>query len=174
MKRLAVALLLLLMIDGCNRYKPAPKPVELRHYPLDSMEGVRATTGVQLDTNISSDGRGALRIDAKQPMSVPLFEVNGLDVDNATLLYQASLQSEKLNGQAYLEMWLRFASKGEFFSRGLDQTVTGSMSWKTTTIPFFLKTGEKPDLVRLNVVVNGKGRVWVDDIRLLRGPLPSR
>ncbi len=174
MKRLVLALLLLPALGGCNRYTPAPEPVELRHYPLDSMEGVRAVTGVQLDTDISSDGRGALRIDAKEPMDVPLFEVTGLDVDNATLLYQASLQSEKLDGQAYLEMWVRFPGKGEFFSRGLDQTVTGSMSWRTTTIPFFLKAGERPDLVRLNVVVKGKGRVWVDDIRLLRAPLPSR
>ncbi len=174
MKRFALALLLLVSLGGCKRSTTAPEPVELRHYPLDSMEGVRAVTGVQLDTDISSDGRGALRIDAKEPMTVPLFEVTGLDIDNATLLYQASLQSEKLDGQAYLEMWLRFPGKGEFFSRGLDQTVTGSMSWKMTTIPFFLKAGEKPDLVRLNVVVNGKGKVWVDDIRLLRAPLPVR
>lgn len=174
MKRFCLALLVLLAVVGCNRYKSPPQPVELRHYPLDSMEGVRATTGVQLDTDISSDGRGALRIDAKEPMTVPLFEVTGLDIDNATLLYQAILQSEKLEGQAYLEMWVRFPGKGEFFSRGLDQTVTGSMSWKTTTVPFFLKAGEKPDLIRLNLVVSGKGRVWVDDIRLLRAPLPRR
>ncbi|HVO81780.1 MAG TPA: hypothetical protein VMT28_13675 [Terriglobales bacterium] len=174
MKPLALTLLLLLAVAGCNRYKSPPAPVELRHYPLDNMEGVRAVTGVQLDTDISSDGRGALRIDAKEPMTVPLFEVTGLDVDNATLLYQAILQSEGLDGKAYLEMWVRFPGKGEFFSRGLDQAVTGSMSWKTTTIPFFLKAGEKPDLVRLNVVVQGKGRVWVDDILLLRSPLPSR
>ncbi|MBZ5646816.1 MAG: hypothetical protein LAN37_06280 [Acidobacteriia bacterium] len=174
MKNLCLALALLLALAGCDRGKPAPQPVELKHFPLDSMEGVRATTGVLLDPAVSSDGKGSLRIDAKEAMTVPLFEVTGGDLDNSTLLYQASVQSEKLDGKAYLEMWVRFPGKGEFFSRGLDQTVTGSMSWKTMTIPFFLKSGERPDLIRLNLVVNGKGRVWIDDIRLLRAPLPGR
>jgi hypothetical protein len=71
-------------------------------------------------------------------------------------------------------MWLRFPGKGEFFSRGLDRPLTGSMSWMTTTIPFFLKAGEKPDLIRVNLVVEGTGRVWIDDIRLLRAPLRGR
>ncbi len=44
----------------------------------------------------------------------------------------------------------------------------------TSTIPFFLQAGQKPDLIRLNLVVAGKGRVWIDDVRLLRQPLPTR
>jgi hypothetical protein len=38
--------------------------------------------------------------------------------------------------------------------------------------PFFLEAGQKPDLIRLNLVVNGTGTVWIDDIRLLRQPHP--
>jgi hypothetical protein len=37
--------------------------------------------------------------------------------------------------------------------------------------PFFLKRGEKPDNVKLNVVINGTGTVWIDDVKLLKGPL---
>jgi len=84
------------------------------------------------------------------------------------------LQSQNLDGKAYLEMWLRFPGKGEFFSRGLDRPITGTMSWMTSTIPFFLQAGQKPDLIRLNLVVAGKGRVWIDDVRLLRQPLSTR
>lgn len=177
MRTLGLALLLLLALAACTRYQPsqpAQPPVELQRFALDSMEGVRATTGVQFDPAISSDGKGSLRVDAQQPMTVPLFEITGLDIDNATLLYQASLRSEKLDGTAYLEMWLRFPGKGEFFSRGLDRPVTGTMSFMTVTTPFFLQPGEKPDLIRLNLVVNGKGRVWIDDVRLSRAPLAGR
>ncbi len=39
--------------------------------------------------------------------------------------------------------------------------------------PFLLQQGQKPDLIRLNLVVKGKGRVWIDDVRLLRRPLPG-
>jgi len=138
------------------------------------MEGVRATTGVSFDPQISTDGKGSLRIDTSQPLTLPLFEVNDLSIENAALIYQASLQSQNLDGKAYLEMWLRFPGKGEFFSRGLDRPITGTMSWMTSTIPFFLQAGQKPDLIRLNLVVAGKGRVWIDDVRLLRQPLSTR
>jgi hypothetical protein len=37
--------------------------------------------------------------------------------------------------------------------------------------PFFLKKGENPDNVKINLVVNGKGSVWIDDIRLVKAPL---
>jgi hypothetical protein len=71
-------------------------------------------------------------------------------------------------------MWVRFPGKGEFFSRGLNRPMTGTMSWLTISTPFFLQEGQKPDLIRLNLVVSGSGRVWIDDVRLLRRPLPGR
>jgi hypothetical protein len=46
------------------------------------------------------------------------------------------------------------------------------MSWMTVATPFFLQAGQKPDLIRLNLAVNGTGKVWIDDIRLMRQPLP--
>ena len=89
-------------------------------------------------------------------MTVPLFEVSDITIENSTLIYQASLKSENLDGKAYLEMWVRLPGKGEFFSRGLDRPLTGTMSWMTVATPFFLQTGQKPDLIRLNLVVQGK------------------
>jgi len=74
--------------------------------PLDSLEGVRATTGSSFDPKISADGKGSLRVDAKEPITVPLFEISDVGVENATLIYQASLQSENLDGKAFLEMWV--------------------------------------------------------------------
>jgi hypothetical protein len=107
-------------------------------------------------------------------MIVPLFEVTDVSIENAMLIYQATLQSEKLDGQAYLEMWVRLPGKGEFFSRGLDRPITGTTSWMTVATPFFLQAGQKPNLIRLNLAVQGKGRVWIDDIHLMRAPLQGR
>ncbi len=59
------------------------------------------------------------------------------------------------------------------FPRGLDRPITGIMSWVPVATSFFLQVGQKPDLIRLNLVVQGKGRVWVDDVQLMRGSLPS-
>ena len=170
-----LALVVVLTMSACASSGQAPaSPVEVKHFPLDSLEGVRATTGVSIDPKISTDGKGSLLVDANQPMTVPLFEVTDVSIENVTLLYQASLQTQSLDGKAFLEMWVRIPGKGEFFSRGLDRPVTGTMSWMTSVTPFFLKAGQKPDLIRLNLVVQGKGRVWIDDVRLMRQPLPGR
>jgi hypothetical protein len=76
--------------------------------------------------------------------------------------------------RSFVKMGVRIPGKGEFFSRGLDRPITGTMSWMTVATPFFLQAGQKPDLIRLNLVVQGKGRVWIDDVHLMREPLPSR
>jgi hypothetical protein len=68
-------------------------------------------------------------------------------------------------------MWCYFPGKGEFFSRGLQTALTGSSDWTTQETFFFLKKGENPDNVKLNLVINGKGTAWIDDIHLLKGPL---
>ena len=171
MKNFLLALVIGLSTSACSS-GPAPNTaaVELKHFPLDGLEGVRATTGASFDPKISVDGKGSLRVEAKEPVTVPLFEVTDVGVENATLIYQASLQSESLDGKAFLELWVRIPGKGEFFSRGLDRPVTGTMSW----MPFFLHARQKPDLIRLNLVVQGKGRVWIDDVRLMQQPLAGR
>jgi hypothetical protein len=165
----ALAAILSLFVIGCSQ-KP-PSAVELKNFPLDSMKGVITQSGVQYDDKVASDGNGSLRITATGPVTVRLFEVSGLNVDNARLLYQAKLKTEGLSGQAFLEMWCHFPGKGEFFSRGLQNPLTGSVNWTTEETPFLLKKGERPDYVKLNIVINGSGTVWVDDVRLMKAPL---
>jgi hypothetical protein len=174
--RLLIALALISTACGgqSQQNTPASAPVTLKHFPLDSMDEVRAAAGVSLDTAVSSDQKGSLRVDAAGPTVVPLFEITDVSIEQAVLIYQAAVQSEGLDGQAFLEMWVRIPGKGEFFSRGLDRPLSGTMSWMTVATPFFLEAGQKPDLIRLNLSVNGKGKVWIDDISLLRQPLPGR
>lgn len=160
---------LLLMIFACS--KSSNQVTELKRFPIDSMEGIITRSGVQIDRDVSSDGNGSLRVRATGPTVIRLFEVGDLDVENARLIYRARLRTENVDGQVYLEMWCHFPGKGEFFSRSLQTPLTGTTDWTTEETPFFLKQGENPDNVKLNLVINGTGTAWVDDIRLLRGPL---
>ena len=171
MRNLFISVYVVLFIFICACSKPSGQTVELKRFPLDTMEGVITQTGVELDNKITSEGKGALRIIADGPTTVRLLEVSGLDVENARLIYQAKLRTEGVEGQVYLEMWCHFPGKGEFFSRGLQTPLTGTMNWTTEETPFFLKKGDKPDYIKLNLVVNGKGTAWIDDIRLLKAPL---
>lgn len=139
---------------------------EIKHFRLDSTEGLITQSNVQIDRQISSDGNGSLRIEATEPTTIRLFETGDIDLENAILVYQAHLRTAGVLGFVYLEMWCSLGDKGELSSRGLANPLTGSTSWTTQEMTFPLKKGENPDNVKLNIVIEGKGTVWVDDIRL--------
>ena len=143
----------------------------IKQFPLDSLEGVLTQSGVQLDKEVSSDGKGAIKIVVSEPTVVRLFELGDIDLENARLIYQAKVRTEGVEGQVYLEMWCSFPGKGEFFSRGLETPLSGTTEWSTQQTPFFLKSGENPDNVKLNIVFTGKGTAWIDDIQIQQGPL---
>jgi hypothetical protein len=151
--------------------KPSQQAVEIKHYPIDALDGIITQSGVQIDKDISKDGKGSLKIGAAEPTVIRLFETGDIDIENARLIYQAKVRTEGVQGQVFLEMWCHFPGKGEFFSRGLQSPVSGTTEWTSVETPFFLQKGENPDNVKLNLVINGTGTVWMDDIRLIKGPL---
>ena len=151
--------------------KSSQQAVEIKHYPIDALDGIITQSGVQIDKDISKDGKGSLKIGAAEPTVIRLFETGDIDIQDARLIYQAKVRTEGVQGQVFLEMWCHFPGKGEFFSRGLQSPVSGTTEWTSVETPFFLQKGENPDNVKLNLVINGTGTVWIDDIHLIKGPL---
>ena len=167
---LAIGAMMLLLMAGCGQ-KASEQITELQHFPVDNMEGIIAQSGVTIDKQNSTDGNASLRITATEHTVVRLFEVGDVDVEDARLIYRARVRTEEVEGKVFLEMWCHFTGKGGFFSRGLQNPLTGTTGWTTEEIFFVLKKGENPDTVKLNLVIDGKGTAWIDDIHLLRGPL---
>lgn len=126
-------------------------------------------TTIQTDTKIKVEGAGSIKISTLHPTTICLGEVDGLDIGLAKLLYSARVKSD-LDGSAYLEMWAHVGG-GQYFSRGLDNQVKGKADWTLLQTPFVFQKGQKPDKVVLNLVVNGTGTVWVDDVVLSQQPL---
>jgi hypothetical protein len=159
---------LIVLILACSNGK---RTDELLSYPLNDLTGVIDQSHVTFDKDVSSDGKGSLRIVTTVPAAIALFEVHNINIDNARLLYQARVKVQNVIGQVYLEMWCHFPEKGEFFSRGQATLMSGTADWTSQEAPFFLQQGEKPDYVKLNLVINGHGTAWIDDIKLIKAPL---
>ncbi len=155
---------------GCSRKNNTV--VELKHYPVDGLAGVISKTAVVFDTGVSSDGNGSIRISANKPATILLYETGDVEAENARLTYRAKVRTEGVAGKVYLEMLCQFPGGGEYFSKGLGSPLTGTQDWSTVETHFILKPGENPDNVKLNLIVDGTGTVWIDDIHLIRGPLP--
>lgn len=163
---------LVVLLGGCgDRAEKRAQVVELKRLPLDTATGILTSTGVTFDPAQSVDGKGSLRINTSAPTTVRLYELGDVHVENARLIYQASLRTDNAQGRVYLEMWCHFTGRGEFFSRGLASAPSGTTNWTTQETAFFLQPGENPDNVKLNLVMEGPGTAWIDDIKLLRGTL---
>lgn len=173
LRGVAVPFLLLWLVVSAPACPSAGKSeTVLQPFPLSA--GVETVTreGVSFDPAVSSGGGGSLEISADGPRVVELFQAGDLDVENARLIYRARMKTENVQGEVYLEMYCRFPGSGMYFSRGLQAPLKGTTGWTTVETPFFLKKGENPDQVLLNVVFTGKGTAWIDRIELLRAPLP--
>jgi hypothetical protein len=145
--------------------KPAGPPQLLRAFAPD--QPTITHTGIRVEN-------GAWQIDAgAEEQTIRLFEVENPAVEQCLLTYRADLKAEGLQGRGFLEMWCRMPGRGEFFSKGYQQALSGTVDWARYEIPFYLQEGQKPDLIKLNVVVEGQGTVWLRDVELLKTPLAS-
>ena len=150
---------------GCE--EPTTATVIAR-FRMNDREGLLARGDLSIDNDITADGAGSLHIVTTEATVVPLYDAGDLDIEDGYLLCDAHIRLEGLVGEAYLELLCHFAGRGEYFSRGLDHSVEGTtIGWQRTQTGFFLREGENPDGVRVNLVITGPGQVWLDDIRLI-------
>jgi hypothetical protein len=140
---------------------------EVKRLGLDDPSS--ASPQVTADSDVKVEGQSALRITTRWPATVTIGEVGDIDVENARLVYTAKVKCE-IEGSAYLEMWAHLGGN-RYFSRGMNDAVGNSSDWKTIRTPFLFQQGQKPDKVTLNLVINGTGTVWIDDVVLLEEPL---
>lgn len=140
---------------------------DLKKLSLDDASA--ASPKIEADAKVKVEGASSLKITTQWPTTVCLGEVAGPDVENAKLVYSAKVKTE-LDGTAFLEMWAHVGG-GKFFSKGMNDVVSQKTDWKTILTPFMFQKGQKPDKVTLNLVINGKGTVWIDDIVLSKEPL---
>ena len=156
---------------ACESSTAPDEVVEVKCFPADNMDDVISKTGVLVDKGITSDGSGSLKMTVEEPTTIKLYETGDVDIENARLIYQAKVRTEDVEGQVFIEMWCNFPGHGEFFSRALQSPLSGSNDWSSMGTPFLLKEGQNPDNIKINIVINGKGTAWIDDICLLKAPL---
>jgi hypothetical protein len=163
---------------GAGLPPPTP-PQPLRAFGAGDPTVDRDCVRVEGDAwRIAVEPRGMLARLLRRPRGVRLFEVADPGVEGRLLVYRARLKTEGRIESAYLELWARLAGR-EYFSRGVGfgQAASGTTDWAVYVMPFLLRRGQAPDLLRLNVAASGSGAVLVKDVELLaaplRGPAPA-
>ncbi len=140
---------------------------DLKKLSLDDASTV--SPRIQTDSKVKVEGKGSVKITTQWPTTVCLGEVADLDVQNARLAYRAMVKSD-LDGIAFLELWAH-VGEDQYFSKGINDPIKKKTDWKSIQTSFIFQKGQRPDKVTLNLVIQGKGTVWIDDIVLSKAPL---
>ena len=154
---ITLSIVWLLLVTGSSAFAQ-----DLIQLSLDEVSSLGLT--IENDPQVKVEGRSSIKINTLHPTTVCLGEVSGLDLENSTLNYSARVKSQ-LNGTALLEMWVQ-VDGGRYFSRGLNSTIKGNSDWQLIQTPFIFQKGQNPDRITLNLIINGTGSVWIDDVVL--------
>lgn len=153
---------------GCKKGPEPPKDIQA--FAVDSAQGVLSPEVAVFDRTVSADGNGSLKVSTEMPTTVALYEVPFPGVEGADLVYRAKVKTQEFGGDAYLQMQVHFPGGGEVTAQNYQNALRGTSDWTAMETSLRLQKGQKPDSVKLLLVVNGVGTVWIDDIHLIKAP----
>ena len=97
------------------------------------------------------------------------FPLSGAEQCMLGLRFQMS--SRDVDVGAYPEMWVAVEGFGEAFSKGLNFRLKGTNDWTSCELPFYLRAGQRANLLKLNLVFEGPGAVSLKNLELYSTPL---
>jgi len=177
MKRKIYFMALLFFIASIAGYKSLAQEETELTFPISNIKEIITQSGVEIDNEISSDGNGSLIINTKEPITAELFELDGIDFGNKRLTYKAQIRSDDLvgaqemRGISYIELIAQFSNGEELISRGPRVPISGTTEWRPAETVLYIDKGDTPERVKLNLIVEGEGKVWLDSVVLEAIPL---
>lgn len=117
------------------------------------------------------DARG-VQVDANSARTIELANLEKPGIKSNRYLVKGWVRYDDVEGDGYLEMWNHFGEQS-YFSRTLAdakgpmQKITGTSDWRVFLLPFNAEEGMTPDKLVVNLVLAGKGKVWITDLRLV-------
>lgn len=122
--------------------------------------------------NSSSSWRAdELEVRSEKEGTVSLFNIPLPDLEQCMILYRFRIKAESLKSSVFGELWCHVDGKGKFFSKGLDQKVSTTGEWHSIEIPFYLGSGQRANLLNLNLVFGGAGTVRLKEIEIQSAPV---
>lgn len=132
-----------------------------------------ATAGYQ--TCVSGD---SLVVDKKTPdaQTITVLTLDGNGITRPVYALTGRIRWEGVEGDGYVEMWNVFGPGKRYFSRALPADapvealwIKGSSDWRAIVLVFNNREGAPaPKELELNVVLPGRGKVWLGPLRLVQ------
>lgn len=108
------------------------------------------------------------------PVTLPLAVLEAPQITRSDYALVGQLRYEDVEQEGYLETWNYFGETEKYFSRTLSPigpmgVLSGSSGWRPFRLPFFTNDNAKhPSKIEVNLVLPGKGTVYLSEIRLVQ------
>jgi hypothetical protein len=132
----------------------------------------RVSAGVVLPPEPGSPGH-RLRVDNDQPKptTVTVLTVDPPQIAGPRYRLRGQVRYDNVEGAGYLEMWNYFPDGDQYFSRTLAETgpmmkLHATSGWRSFELPFDATGAPPPTRLVLNVVLQGRGTVYLGPLEL--------
>jgi hypothetical protein len=169
---------LIVLFGGAVLYmllgEPQHTDTLIKQFAVDSEDGMvrhRTDAPHAIDSQVSSDGNGSLRIDAAGVELVDLYRFWGEEADLSfrQLVYEADVRTEGVEGDVFLVMQagLTTVPGGSMAVLGEENAIRGTNDWTTLHAHAGNPGGSRLLETTLQLHIGGPGTVWIDDIRVV-------
>ena len=107
-------------------------------------------------------------------VTIPLAVLDAPEITRSDYALVGQVRYEDVTGEGFLETWNYFGETEKYFSRtlaptGLMGVLSGSSGWRPFRLPFFTNDNAKhPSRIEVNLVLPGKGTVYLSELRLVQ------
>ncbi len=146
---------------------------EIVELPINSAQDIVSSGSVRIDP----ESENALLVNSDGKKEIELFDIEGTGLGDKKLTYSAVMRTKDLTstddtrGIAYLELTVLFPDGEELVARGPRVPLSGTTEWRSAETVLYVDKGGDPQNVSLDLIVDGAGKVWLQDVRLSTRPL---
>ena len=166
LSNLFLMITVLFVAVSCN--KTVDNDKKIKEIKNISVMDYNIVTGKYVDY----DNNGIVSIKPGAPKRLKIYETKSILLNNGNmLLYQLDIKTEGLNGKVYPQISgvINGITK---VSDSYSENITGTSDWKTITAPLLVLNSKSVNNLILNLIIEGKGNIWVKNIKILRGFIP--
>jgi hypothetical protein len=105
------------------------------------------------------------------PSRVTVLTIEAPRITGSRYVLSGQIRYEGVDGTGYLEMWSYFPGGGQYFTRTLGDEgpmmkLRGTAGWRAFALPFDATGAPHPARLVVNVVLDGRGTVYLSDMTL--------
>lgn len=115
-----------------------------------------------------------LRVERGSEPTVTVLTIERPKITGSRYAVTGQVRYEGVDGDGYLELWNHFPDGSQYFSRTLGETgpmmkLHGTSGWRAFALPFDSTGAPPPSRLVLNVVLPGRGVVYLGPVTLIGG-----